>query len=85
MCPACLAIAALVVSGTTSTGGLTALAVKIFWSLRAKTFRSEWPNQRRKYHGNEHNETLESGLAGGTASRSQAVSDQGKGIHQAAR
>jgi hypothetical protein len=34
MCPACLATMALIVAGATSTGGLTALAMK---TLRAKT------------------------------------------------
>jgi hypothetical protein len=30
MCPACVASAAMIVGGVTTTGGLTALAVKIF-------------------------------------------------------
>jgi hypothetical protein len=34
MCPACIATMALIVAGATSTGGLTALAMK---TLRAKT------------------------------------------------
>ena len=34
MCPACIAPAALIVAGATSTGGLTALVVK---KLSAKT------------------------------------------------
>jgi len=34
MCPACIATMALIVAGATSTGGLTALAMK---KLRAKT------------------------------------------------
>lgn len=34
MCPACLASAALVAGSVTTTGGLTALAVKIFRSRK---------------------------------------------------
>jgi hypothetical protein len=34
MCPACLASAALMVGSVVSTGGLTALAVKIFRSKK---------------------------------------------------
>jgi hypothetical protein len=34
MCPACLASAALIVSSVVSTGGLTAIAVKVFHSKK---------------------------------------------------
>jgi hypothetical protein len=37
MCPVCIATAALIASGATSTGGLTALVVKKFSSTKIAT------------------------------------------------
>ena len=37
MCPACLASAALMVGSVVSTGGLTALLVKIFHSQKSES------------------------------------------------
>jgi hypothetical protein len=57
MCPACIATAALVVAGATSTGGVTALLM----SLRMKNGPTKpaqnpnetSPNQRRTFDGDE--------------------------------
>jgi len=56
MCPACIANAALIVGSTVSTGGLTALGVKILrWKMRVKKYGFEnWPNRRRKNHGDSN-------------------------------
>jgi hypothetical protein len=48
MCPACIASAALIITGIMSTGGLTALAAK---KLHAKNNPDDWgsfDSQRRK-------------------------------------
>ncbi len=48
MCPLCTASAAVIVAGVTSTGGLTALAVK-------KLFRIKKTKKRRIDHDKEPN------------------------------
>ena len=89
MCPVCISTAALIITGATSTGGLTAIAAKLFSRGRTKNFRNEWANsiseKGRNDHGNQHNEALTSGLAGRMAGRSKGVSDQGEGVHATAR
>src|SRR3974390_48379 len=80
MCPFCISTAAIVVSSATSTGGLAALAAKMFPRLRAKKFRSEGSEQRRKNNGNEQSTTLESGFAGGMGGGSQTAAGQGEGV-----
>ncbi len=53
MCPACLTTLALIAAGTTSTGGLTALAIK---KLPATAGEKNTPKQsygRRLDHDNE--------------------------------
>jgi hypothetical protein len=57
MCPACIATAALVVAGATSTGGLLALAVK---KLPAKTGASIDPTSQT---GGEHDESPKNRVA----------------------
>lgn len=53
MCPVCLANAALIVGSTVSTGGLTALGVRILrWKMRVKKYSFvKWNHKRRKNHG----------------------------------
>jgi hypothetical protein len=53
MCPVCVANAALIVGSTVSTGGLTALGVKVLrWKIGLKgNGFSKWIHQRRKNHG----------------------------------
>jgi hypothetical protein len=41
MCPVCMAGAAVVAGSALSTGGLTALAVKVFRTKKAKKFHSK--------------------------------------------
>ncbi len=45
MCPACLTTLALIATGTTSTGGLTALAIKM---LRATSGEKNTPKQSKE-------------------------------------
>ena len=57
MCPVCAANAALIVGSTVSTGGLTALGLKILrWKMRMKKYsfakwNHKWNHKRRKNHG----------------------------------
>jgi len=52
MCPACLASAALTAGGVITTGGLTALAGKIFHAKKdAKRNGLDNTTQRRRDHG----------------------------------
>jgi hypothetical protein len=49
MCPACIASAAVVVAGLMSTGGLTALAAKLFHSKGSEEkILSEEPKRKEK-------------------------------------
>jgi hypothetical protein len=53
MCPACMASAAMLVGSVVSTGGLAALAVKIFRLKKSdKASGPEKTSQRRTDHGN---------------------------------
>jgi len=56
MCPACIANAALIVGSTVSTGGLTALGVKILrWKMRVKKYGFVLRiSQRRENHGDSN-------------------------------
>lgn len=45
MCPACIASAAVMVAGVTSSGGLTALAAKL---LRVRSVVAIFQNKNRK-------------------------------------
>ena len=52
MCPVCAANAALAVTSVTSTGGVTALAFRIFhWKRNAKALQPKRQIQRRGEHG----------------------------------
>jgi hypothetical protein len=51
MCPACMASAALLVGSVLSTGGLTALAVKIARSKKGKETEDQEAMQRRNEDG----------------------------------
>jgi hypothetical protein len=46
MCPACIATVTWIVAGATSSGGLTALAVKNRWSKNRSKQTPTRPNQR---------------------------------------
>jgi hypothetical protein len=46
MCPACIATVTWIVAGATSSGGLTALAVKKRWSKNRRKQTSTQPNKR---------------------------------------
>jgi hypothetical protein len=46
MCPACIATVTWIVAGATSSGGLTALAVKNRWSKNRRKQTPTRPNQR---------------------------------------
>ena len=61
MCPACIASAALMVGSVGSTGGLTALFLK----LRAKVARRIWSNIQiqRRQHGPSNERASESNAA----------------------
>jgi len=48
MCPACMASAALIITGIISTGGLTALAVKRLHAKNNADERGSFDSQRRK-------------------------------------
>jgi hypothetical protein len=48
MCPACIAGAASIVAGVVSTGGLTAVAAKLFKVKRASRILSQQPKQKEK-------------------------------------
>jgi hypothetical protein len=51
MCPVCLSTIALVVAGAVSTGGMTALAVKLFHTGGAgKSNSEEGKNQNQPRH-----------------------------------
>jgi hypothetical protein len=53
MCPACMASAAMLVGSVVTTGGLTALAVRIFRLKKSdKASGPEKTSQRRTDHGN---------------------------------
>jgi hypothetical protein len=67
MCPACLGMAALVVAGAVSTGGLAAVAGKM---RRLRSFKTSGlsnevknSNSRRENHGKHQNNRSESGVA----------------------
>jgi hypothetical protein len=57
MCPACMATAALIITGAISTGGLAAIAGKLRgpkrFKERANAIEPRNPNSRRDHHG-EH-------------------------------
>jgi hypothetical protein len=60
MCPACIASAALIITGIMSTGGLTALAAKKFHSKNNGDDRGSFdsrsdknPNTKSHTHGKE--------------------------------
>jgi hypothetical protein len=48
MCPACIASAALIITGVMSTGGLTALAAKKLHANRSADDRGSFDSQSRK-------------------------------------
>lgn len=48
MCPACIASAALIITGIMSTGGLTALAAKKVQGKNYANERGSFDSQRRK-------------------------------------
>jgi hypothetical protein len=48
MCPACMASAALIITGLMSTGGLTALAAKKFHPKNAANQRGSFDSQSHK-------------------------------------
>jgi hypothetical protein len=48
MCPACIASAALIITGIMSTGGLTALAAKRFHAKNNADDRGSFDSQRSK-------------------------------------
>ncbi len=51
MCPACMASAALMAGGVITTGGLTALAGRMFHTKQGSKTKDK--TQRRKNHGND--------------------------------
>ena len=67
MCPACLGMAALVVAGAVSTGGLAAVAGRMRRLRRFKNSASRIEvknsNSRRENHGKQQNDQFESGVA----------------------
>jgi hypothetical protein len=54
MCPVCLATMGLIVAGAVSTGGLTALAVKVSLKKHGATEIIPNSNERRNQDVNEH-------------------------------
>jgi hypothetical protein len=48
MCPACMASAALIITGIVSTGGLTALAAKKFHAKNHANERGSFDSQKRE-------------------------------------
>lgn len=67
MCPACLAMAAVVISGTISAGGLAALAARTGrtrgWKKSKATSESAHQNPRRDDHGKHQDDCSASGVA----------------------
>ena len=54
MCPFCFSTIGLVVAGAVSTGGLTALAVKL--SRREKNGNESTPNLKKRSNSDERND-----------------------------
>ena len=63
MCPFCLATMGLIVAGAASTGGLAALAVKMFRRENGAGEIVPNLNKRRNQHGNEHDRKPENSVA----------------------
>jgi hypothetical protein len=63
MCPVCLATMGLIVAGAVSTGGLTALAVKVSLKKNGATEIVPNSNQRRNEDVNEHGTEPENSVA----------------------
>lgn len=66
MCPACVTSAALLVGGVTTTGGVSALLVKVFRSKKKSTLETlNDETQRRGDHANdnEQNKTGDGSVA----------------------
>jgi hypothetical protein len=86
MCPVCLMSVAAMAAGVTSSGGLTALVVRSFWSGNIKgSFIHENEKKRRRDNGNfsyEHEAKSESDVAGAVARGTQGAVEEGEGIHE---
>jgi hypothetical protein len=63
MCPVCLATMGLIVAGAVSTGGLTALAVKVSLKKNGATEIIPNSNERRNQDVNEHGTESENSVA----------------------
>jgi len=63
MCPVCLATMGLIVAGAVSTGGLTALAVKVSLKKNGATEIIPNSNERRNQDVNDHGTEPENSVA----------------------
>jgi hypothetical protein len=63
MCPVCLATMGLIVAGAVSTGGLTALAVKVSRKKNGATEIIPNSNERRNQDVNVHDRESENSVA----------------------
>jgi hypothetical protein len=63
MCPFCLATMGLIVASAASTGGLAALAVKLFRKQNAAAEINPNSNQRRNQDADEHDGKPENSVA----------------------
>ena len=63
MCPVCLATMGLIVAGAASAGGLTALAVKVYFKKNGETEIVPNSNERRNQDVDEHGEEPENCVA----------------------
>jgi hypothetical protein len=84
----CITSTAVMVAGVTSSGGLTALAVKYLQVGNVVAiFKNKKKPREEKYNGYvgyEQDAKSESDVAGAVACGTKAVADEGKGIHEAA-
>jgi len=63
MCPFCLATMGLIVAGTVSAGGLTALAVKVSRKKNGTTEIDPNSTERRNQDVNEHDREADNSVA----------------------
>ena len=88
MCPVCIASTEVMVAGVTSSGGLTALAVKFLQLGNVVTILKTRKNQKERnddgYFGYEQDRKSESDDAGAMGGGTQGVVEEGEGIHEAA-
>jgi hypothetical protein len=84
----CIASTAVMVAGVTSSGGLTALAVKYLQLGNVVTvFKNKKKPAKENDHGNlsyKQDRKSEGDITSAVACGTKAVADEGEGIHEAA-